>query len=324
LKTRVVTAPEGLQEAAKLLAAGELVALPTETVYGLGAAALDPLACAKIFEAKERPLSDPLIVHLPDLEWLERLASPNELAIRLAEEFWPGPLTMVMPRTKLVPDLVTSGQNTVALRMSAHPIFRQIAQMYGKPIAAPSANRFGRISPTAAAHVMTELRGRIPLIVDGGRCVHGLESTIVLVREQSVEILRHGPITKERLSESGIVLPGDTHILTPGSMDGHYAPRTPLIISRRLDPAHADLSDIESMRWPKRTGVLLWSRSGEEFEFVEYLSHKQDLREAAANLYGAMRRLDEAGLDLIVAEAVPETGLGVAIMERLRKAAVRE
>ena len=118
---------------------------------GSGAAALDPLACAKIFEAKERPLSDPLIVHLPDLEWLERLARPNELAIRLAEEFWPGPLTMVLPRTKLVPDLVTSGQNTVALRMSAHPIFRQIAQMYGKPIAAPSANRFGRISPTAAA-----------------------------------------------------------------------------------------------------------------------------------------------------------------------------
>jgi L-threonylcarbamoyladenylate synthase len=319
----VVTAPEGLQEAAKLLAAGELVALPTETVYGLGAAALDPLACAKIFEAKERPLSDPLIVHLPDLEWLERLARPNELAIRLAEEFWPGPFTMVLPRTKLAPDLVTSGKNTVALRMSAHPIFRQIAHIYGKPIAAPSANRFGRISPTAAPHVMTELGGRISLIVDGGRCVHGLESTIVLVRDQAVEILRHGPITKERLSEFGIVLPGDAHILTPGSMDSHYAPRTPLIILC-FEPAHGDLSDIESMRWPKRTGMLLWSRSGEEFEFVEYLSHKQDLREAAANLYGAMRRLDEAGLDLIVAEAVPETGLGVAIMERLRKAAARE
>ena len=323
MKTRVVTAPEGLQEAAKLLAAGELVALPTETVYGLGAAALDPLACAKIFEAKERPLSDPLIVHLPDLEWLERLARPNELAIRLVEEFWPGPFTMVLPRTKLVPDLVTSGKNTVALRMSAHPIFRQIAHIYGKPIAAPSANRFGRISPTAAPHVMTELGGRISLIVDGGRCVHGLESTIVLVRDQAVEILRHGPITKERLSEFGIVLPGDAHILTPGSMESHYAPRTPLMISC-FEPAHADLSDIESMRWPKRTGMLLWSRSGEEFEFVEYLSHKQDLREAAANLYGAMRRLDEAGLDLIVAEAVPEIGLGVAIMERLRKAAARE
>jgi L-threonylcarbamoyladenylate synthase len=324
LKTRVVTAPEGLREAATLLAAGELVALPTETVYGLGAAGLDPLACARVFEAKERPLSDPLIVHLPDLEWLERLARPNELASRLAAEFWPGPLTMVLPRTKLVPDLVTSGEQTVALRMSAHPIFRQIAQIYGKPIAAPSANRFGQISPTAAEHVMIELGGRIPLIVDGGRCVHGLESTIVLVHEQGVEILRHGPITNERLSEFTVVLPRDARILTPGSMDRHYAPRTPLIISRRFDPAHAELSDIGGMRWPKRTGMLLWSRSGAEFEFVEYLSHKQDLREAAANLYGAMRRLDEAGLDLIVAEAVPETGLGVAIMERLRKAAARE
>ena len=324
MKTRVVTAPEGLEEAAKLLASGGLVALPTETVYGLGAAALDPLACAKIFEAKERPLSDPLIVHLSDLEWLERLSRPSELACRLAKEFWPGPLTMVLPRTELVSDLVTSGQNTVALRMSAHPIFRQIAQRYGKPIAAPSANRFGRISPTTAAHVMTELGGRIPLIVDGGRCVHGIESTIVLVREQSVEILRNGPITPERLAEFGVVLPRHAEILTPGSMQSHYAPRTPLIISRRLDPERGDLFEGGRMRWPRRTGLLVWSQSGEGFECVEYLSRKQDLREAAANLYGAMRRLDEAGLDLIVAEAVPETGLGVAIMERLRKAASRE
>jgi L-threonylcarbamoyladenylate synthase len=324
LKTRVVTAPDGLEEAAALLAAGEVVALPTETVYGLGAAALDPLACARIFEAKERPLSDPLIVHLPDLEWLERLAGPSELAIRLAEEFWPGPLTMVLPRTGLLPDLVTSGQKTVGLRMSAHPIFRQIAQLYGKPIAAPSANRFGRISPTTASHVMTELEGRIPLVVDGGPCVHGLESTIVLVREQGVEILRHGPITREQLCGFGLLLPSDTHISTPGSMESHYAPRTPLIVSRHLDPALAEASAVARMRSSGRTGLLAWSHSGEGFAFVEYLSRKQDQREAAANLYGAMRRLDEAGLDLIVAEAVPETGLGVAIMERLRKAAARE
>jgi L-threonylcarbamoyladenylate synthase len=308
--------PEGLEEAVRLLALGELVALPTETVYGLGAAALDPLACAKIFEAKERPLSDPLIVHLPGLEWLERLASSNELALRLTEAFWPGPLTIVLPRTKRVPDLVTSGQNTVALRMSAHPIFRQVAQMYGKPIAAPSANRFGRISPTTAGHVMSELAGRVPLIVDGGPCVHGLESTIVLVRKHGAKVLRHGPITKERLSEYCLVVSEDTDILTPGSMESHYAPRTPLIISRGFD--------VERMLWPKKTALLLWSKSGEGFEFVEHLSRAQDLREAAANLYGAMRRLDEAGMELIVAEAVPETGLGVAIMERLRKAASRE
>ena len=206
LKTRVLAAPEGLEPAAKLLAAGELVALPTETVYGLGAAALDPLACARIFEAKERPLSDPLIVHLPDSQWLDRLARPNALAIRLANEFWPGPLTLVLPRQNLVPDLVTAGQTTVALRMSAHPVFAEVSRIYGKPIAAPSANRFGRISPTSASHVLTELGGRIPLIIDGGPCLHGIESTIVRVHEHGVEILRHGPVTEERLSEFAAVV----------------------------------------------------------------------------------------------------------------------
>lgn len=310
LKTRVVAAPEGVEQAVTLLAAGELVALPTETVYGLGAAALNPVACARIFEAKERPLTDPLIVHLPDIQWLERLARPNALALRLAEAFWPGPLTLVLPRRDVVPDLVTAGQATVALRMSAHPVFEQVSRMYGNPIAAPSANRFGRISPTTASHVMSDLGGRIPLIVDGGPCVHGIESTIVRVREHGVEILRHGPITEEQLSEFGIMMPEPANILAPGLMASHYAPHTPLIIS----------TGEEGRSFPKKTGFLLWAQAGKGFEFVEHLSRRQDLREAAANLYGAMRRLDEAGLELIVAEAVPETGLGVAIMERLRKA----
>jgi L-threonylcarbamoyladenylate synthase len=321
LKTRVVTAPSGLEEAVELLTRGDIVALPTETVYGLCADALNPLACAKIFEVKERPLDDPLIVHLCDLEWLKRLAKPNKLALRLAEEFWPGPLSMVLPRTNLVPDIVTSGQSTVALRMSAHPLFQEIARSYGGPIAAPSANRFGSISPTAASHVMKELGGRIALIVDGGLCVHGLESTIVLVREHGVEILRHGPITKERLSEFVMVLSNDAHDVTPGSMASHYAPCTPLKILPFMDPA---VLDNQRKHWPEKTGLLLWSQSGEGFAAVEYLSRKQDLREAAANFYSALRRLDEAGVDLIVAEGVPEVGLGVAIMERLRKAASRE
>jgi L-threonylcarbamoyladenylate synthase len=321
LKTRVVVAPEGLEQAAELLAAGELVALPTENVYGLGAAALNPLACARIFEAKERPLSDPLIVHLPDMQWFERMARPGARANRLAEAFWPGPLTLVLPRRDLVPDLVTAGQTTVALRMSAHPVFGQVSRIYGKPIAAPSANRFGRISPTTASHVLSELGGRIPLIIDGGPCLHGIESTIVRVHEQGVEILRHGPITKERLSEFGIVMPGQGSVLAPGSMESHYAPQTPLLI---LEQRGADLPQAARPDFPKRTGFLLWSQSGEGLEFVEHLSRGQDLREAAANLYGAMRRLDEAGLELIVAEPVLETGLGVAIMERLRKAAARE
>jgi L-threonylcarbamoyladenylate synthase len=318
LKTRVLAAPEGFELAAKLLAAGELVALPTETVYGLGAGALDPLACAKIFEAKERPLNDPLIVHLPDSQWLDRLARPNALAIRLALEFWPGPLTLVLPRRSLVPDLVTAGQTTVALRMSAHPVFAEVSRIYGKPIAAPSANRFGRLSPTTAAHVLTELGDRIPLILDGGQCLHGIESTIVHVHEQGVEILRHGPITEEQLSGIGAIVPRLGGTFAPGSMPSHYAPQTPLILLEKPGDG------LRECNFPVRTGFLLWSSPGERFRFVEHLSETQDLREAAANLYGAMRRLDEAGLELIVVEAVPETGLGVAIMERLRKAAARE
>ncbi len=321
MKTRVLTAPEGLEQAAELLAAGELVALPTETVYGLGGAALDPRACARIFEAKGRPLSDPLIVHLPDFQWLERLVFPNPLASRIAETFWPGPLTLVLPRRDIVPDLATAGQTSVALRMSAHPVFAEVSRIFGQPIAAPSANRFGRISPTTASHVLRELDGRIPLIIDGGPCQYGIESTILRVHEQGVEILRHGPITEEQLSEFGIVAGGQASVVAPGSMASHYAPQTRLVISEELHPG---LTDTLRARFPARTGFLLWTPCREELEFFEYLSRGQDLREAAANLYGAMRRLDEADLDLIVAEPVPETGLGVAIMERLRKAAARE
>lgn len=307
--------------AVDLLEAGEVVALPTETVYGLGGHALDPTACAKIFEAKERPLSDPLIVHLPDLGWVERLSRPSDLARKLAERFWPGPLTMVLPRREIVPDLVTAGQETVALRMSAHPVFQRVVEALGKPVAAPSANRFGRISPTTASHVLAELDGRIPLVLDGGSCTHGIESTIVLVHEQGVEILRHGPITAEQLAEFGEVLVPRGDVAVPGHMKSHYAPRTPLVIFNALpgEGLNHDHGD-----WPEKTGLLAWQGKGRGFALVEHLSHSMNLREAAAHLYGAMRRLDEAGLELIVAEAMPETGLGVAIMDRLRKAAARE
>ncbi len=314
MKTRIVTPPDGIAAAAELLAGGELAALPTETVYGLGASALDAFACAKIFEAKNRPLYDPLIVHLPDAGWLDELAVPGELARTLARVFWPGPLTMVVPRRGAIPDIVTAGQGTVALRMSAHPVFQEVARAFGRPIAAPSANRFGRISPTSAAHVFAELGGRIPLVLDGGPCAHGIESTIVLLRGQGVEILRHGPVTRTDLAAFGAIVAGDGGVSVPGTMKSHYAPRTPLVLAEgnALPPDAA------------KTGLLAWSGSGQGFSAVEFLSPAQDLREAAANLYGAMRRLDEAGLDRIVAEPVPETGLGVAIMERLRKAAARE
>jgi len=309
LRTRTLQPGDGVAEAVSLLAEGLPVALPTETVYGLAADALSPGACACVFEAKERPLSDPLIVHIPSLDWLSRIAAPSPLALALAERFWPGPLTLVLPRQALVPDIVTAGQNTVAIRMSAHPVFAEVVQAFGRPVAAPSANRFGRISPTCAAHVTSELDGRIAMILDGGPCTHGIESTIVHVLPNRLQILRPGPITEDDLRAFAPVFHGPSGIAAPGGLKSHYAPCTKLVIERSPKPKGA------------RNGLLSWSHTGEGFFQAEFLSRSGDLREAAANLYGAMRRLDEAGLDLIIAEALPESGIGAAIMERLRKAA---
>lgn len=309
MRTRTLQPGDGVAEAVSLLAEGLPVALPTETVYGLAADALSPGACACIFEAKERPLSDPLIVHIPSLDWLSRIAAPSPLALALAERFWPGPLTLVLPRQALVPDIVTAGQDTVAIRMSAHPVFAEVVQAFGRPVAAPSANRFGRISPTCAAHVTSELDGRIAMILDGGPCTHGIESTIVHVLPNRLQILRPGPITEDDLRAFAPVFHGPSGIAAPGGLKSHYAPCTKLVIERSPKPKGA------------RNGLLSWSHTGEGFFQAEFLSRSGDLREAAANLYGAMRRLDEAGLDLIIAEALPESGIGAAIMERLRKAA---
>lgn len=295
------------------LGLGEPVALPTETVYGLAADALDARACVKIFEAKERPLTDPLIVHVPSMEWLDRLAELNDVARRLAAEFWPGPLTMVLPRRGIVPDLVTAGQDTVAVRRSAHPVFAAVVESFDRPLAAPSANRFGRISPTSAAHVVAELDGRIGLVIDGGSCAHGLESTIVRVGRDSVEILREGPVTREALAEFVKIADAGGDVVVPGSLKSHYAPGTPLDIVTALDAVD-----------PSGTGLLTWRPvETPDFAAVEILSENGDLREAATNLYAAMRRLDARGLRRIVALPVPGDGLGAAIMERLRKASAR-
>ena len=188
--------------AVDLLRAGEVVALPTETVYGLAADALSAEAVVKIFETKKRPHFDPLIVHLPELAWLEKVAVIDEkerpLIERLIAKFWPGPLTIVLPRREIVPPIVTAGLETVAVRMSANPLFAEVVRAFGQPLAAPSANRFGRISPTAAGHVMEELSGRIPFIVDGGATEHGIESTVIAARDGGIEVLRAGPIATRR------------------------------------------------------------------------------------------------------------------------------
>ncbi|MDQ6765065.1 MAG: L-threonylcarbamoyladenylate synthase [Verrucomicrobiota bacterium] len=307
-----------MSAAVEFLCRGNVVALPTETVYGLGADAMNASAALKIFEAKERPKFDPLIIHLPDRDWLERIThvgrAERKLVAQLADHFWPGPLTIVLPR-RAVPDVVTAGLETVAVRMSAHPTFREVIDAFGGPIAAPSANRFGRISPTEAAHVFEELNGRIPLIVDGGATSFGIESTIVAVRDGAIEILRPGPISVEELGEFGAVRNAIARERpeAPGQLPSHYAPRTPLRLT----------SNLERFEVPEgRVGALLFGTTGiQDFAETRTLSSTGDLREAAANLFRQLRELDAAGLDLIVAEHVPERGIGCAIMDRLRRAA---
>lgn len=314
-----------VDRAATLLRAGEVVGLPTETVYGLGADATNATAVAKIFEAKERPFFDPLIVHLPEPSWLGRITRQDDVFVlveELTQAFWPGPLTLVLPRWSMVPDIVTSGLDTVAVRMSAHPVFSEVARALGRPIAAPSANRFGRISPTCAQDVVKELGGRIPLVVDGGPTTHGIESTIVQVEPDHLTILRAGPISREELEVFGEVefaAASEDQPHAPGQLKSHYAPRTPMAIAGTAEAAALPFG-------VKRCGYLAFRSppSSGTYAQAEVLSPTGDLREVAAHLFAAMRRLDEAGLDFIIAEPVPEKGLGVAIMDRLRKAAARD
>ena len=304
--------------AVELLRKGEVVALPTETVYGLAADALDPIAVAKIFEAKGRPRFDPLIVHLPDSDWLDKVANvPTEdraLVAILAEKFCPGPLTLVLPQRELVPEIVTAGLDTVAVRISAHPGFAEIVQEFGKPLAAPSANRFGRISPTTAKHVFDELNELIPLIIDAGPTTHGIESTIVALAGGRIEVLRRGPITSDQLSAQAEVEMAkvSTKISAPGQLPSHYAPKTSL---RLVD-------EVKSFNPSERCALLAWTpvKTDERFVAIRNLSEKQDLREAAANLFRYLRELDELGVDLIVAERVPDRALGAAILDRLTRA----
>ena len=348
--------PAALDAAVRLLHAGEVVALPTETVYGLAADATNADAVVKIFEAKERPFFDPLIVHLPERQWLYRIAACDDMLVLVEEltaAFWPGPLTLVLPRWRLIPDIVTAGLDTVAVRMSAHPVFHEIVRSFGKPLAAPSANRFGRISPTTGAHVVSELDGRIPLVVDAGPTEHGVESTIVAVSADRLRLLRAGPVAIEELetfapveiapaagkpvspgdlksppaSRESTFLSGtvefDERPAAPGRLASHYAPRTPTFLREIFEDGWERALPLWTMETGFRRGLLAW-RSGAPdrfYDHVEILSPSGDLREAAATLFAKLRRLDEAGLDLIVAEPVPETGLGVAIMDRLRKAA---
>ena len=322
---------EAVAEAVALLENGGLVALPTETVYGLAADAFDAEAIAKVFEVKERPSFDPLIVHIGHKRDLDIVANiPEELdeiVDELVSTYWPGPLTLVLPKKEDVPELVTSGLETVAVRMSAHEVMRAVAKEI--PVAAPSANRFGRISPTSADAVMEELGGKIPMVIDGGACRDGLESTIVAPEMSEkgpvLRLLRPGPISREDLRKiAKVIKPKKTkadHIEAPGQVESHYAPTTPLVV---IDKP-SDFVPEEGVKY----GLLSYRGEGNSslmeatgWAHVEIMSPgKGKLAEGAVRLFYCLRKLDAAGVDVIISESVSETGIGVAMMDRLRRAA---
>jgi L-threonylcarbamoyladenylate synthase len=308
--------------AAEIIRNGGLVAFPTETVYGLGCNALNPDAVARVFEAKRRPSFDPLIVHIVTDASLTQLVQGVTIAERrLMERFWPGPLTFIMPKQALAPDLVTAGLPSIAIRMPAHPVAQALIREAGVPIAAPSANPFGYVSPTCAQHVFDGLGDRVDLILDGGPCPIGVESTIVSVRGPKPELLRPGSITLTEIQQvigSIESSRAGSPVVAPGQLARHYATRTPITIlaGRGVRPPAPLLG---------RAGLLALSSPGPDdkrFGAIEILSPSGDLREAARNLFAALRRLDTLGLDHLYAEPCAEEGLGLAIMDRLKRCAV--
>ncbi|WP_092381542.1 L-threonylcarbamoyladenylate synthase [Micromonospora phaseoli] len=312
-----------LAEAASVLRTGGLVAFRTETVYGLGANALDARAAARIFEAKARPSFDPLITHLADAADLEPLVGPVPPAVAaLASRFWPGPLTLIVDRPAGIPPIVTSGLASMAVRVPDDEHARRLIAAAGVPVAAPSANRFGQLSPTRAEHVVRGLGAAVDLVLDGGPTRCGIESTIVDARGEHPVVLRLGALPVEELAKvTGpvTVRPGSSgQPVAPGTLAAHYAPRTPL----RLLPTGDGRSAAEPAPGGVRRGYLAFrDRPAPGWAAVEVLSATGDLTEAAARLFDALHRLDAAVVAEIVAEPVPETGLGRAVNDRLRRAA---
>jgi L-threonylcarbamoyladenylate synthase len=306
-----------IQRAAHLLREGDVVAFPTETVYGLGADGTNPMAVARVFELKKRPHFDPLILHIASRDWVTGFVrSVPEEAAELMDRFWPGPLTLILEKNAAVPDIVTAGLPTVAMRMPLHDVARRLIEETGRPVAAPSANPFGYISPTSALHVADGLGEEVPLILDGGSCSYGLESTIVSFGPNGVRLHRYGAVSVEELKE---VVP---HLVekqhgplpeAPGELPFHYAPHTPLVIVDSLYGIETENSAFLAFTQP-RLSIPVPSKS------LRVLSSRGDMREAAANFFSSLIELDKLGVAVIYAERLPEYGLGRAIMERLRKA----
>lgn len=299
--------------AANYIKEGKLVAFPTETVYGLGANALNPFAVAKIFELKERPSFDPLIVHIASIEQLEMLTqSRDERIYKLAQKFWPGPLTMILDKSHIVPDIVSSGLPTVGIRMPNNEIALELIRLSDCPIAAPSANKFGRISPTTAAHVKKQLPN-LDCILDGGKTSVGIESTIIRLTNIGFQILRNGIITQEEI-ESVVAFDNSTEInalSAPGMMKSHYSPHKKLLIADKDTQIDKSKAGLISFTGALENGYLK----------VLKVSDKNDLKDYAVNMFEAMHSFeDDDEIELIIAEAVSEIGIGKAIMDRLRKA----
>ncbi len=306
-----------ITRAAQLLQDGSLVAFPTETVYGLGGDATNERAVAAIFEAKGRPQFNPLISHVLGADDAKRFVEWNKTADRLAARFWPGPLTFVLPRAKGSPIalLATAGLDTVAIRAPSHPVAQALIRAAGRPIAAPSANRSGAVSPTTAEHVAESLGARVPLIIDGGPCLVGVESTVIDLSGNRATLLRPGGATREAIEAvigpiavSDALPSGDSARKSPGQLESHYAPARPVRLEATSVGADEGLLAFGPAPLP---GAMLTSN----------LSPTGDLAEAAANLFAQMRALDRPGIGRIAVMPIPQTGLGLAINDRLRRAA---
>jgi len=319
-----------VKKAARVIKGGGLVAFPTETVYGLGADALNDRAVAKIFEAKKRPLEDPLIIHISKKKDLFKLAKEiSNTAMELIGKFWPGPLTVVLKKSDIVPYIVTGGLDTVAIRMPSNQIALTLIKEAQTPIAAPSANLFSRPSPTTSQHVLDDLEGKVDLVIDGGRTDIGLESTVLDLTQDTPSVLRPGGVSMERLQDVvktiHLFKPQDK-IISPGMYPQHYSPRAKVILvdeNDRIGVEKVRKLAYDFILQSYSVGIITKEENKEKYsEFnVKSLGPGDDLIKCAANLFSVLRDFDRFGVDVIIAESVKEEGLGLAIMDRLRKAA---